>query len=229
MMTRTIKSALILGSMAALAFGDTLNFAGLPGPFNINTPSSSNVDMLSSPVTATFIYDPSIPAGTVVANCLFDAVNGTVYDFFGVGCVGAQVDTGGMNGTSDGFYDILFSQPLTIIGFNFGITSFALPAPDPGDYSLTASFYLGGTLSDPNPVTVLGVGGRLAYTGPAFDEMQLNFMPITGPDVGTPYGQTLVSITSVTDTPEPGAMLLLVSGLCGIIGSRWFKRARKRG
>lgn len=222
----TIRILLVLAAVAGLAVADTVNFAGLPGPINIMTPSGVDVSGVR------FQYDPGGGINPPPA-CVFDAgAGGVQYDFV-FGCVGAQVDTSGLSGTSDGTYIITFGGLINGLSFNFGIVSFEAIPPDPGDFGVFASFFdQNGNLTDVLPVPGDGTAGPFIYSGPLFEQVQLNFGPSTQVVPGNPippmYGQTLITVSNVTYTPEPSGLILLLSGLGGLSLCTLLKRGWRK-
>lgn len=222
----TIRILLALALVAGLAAADTVDFAGLAGPENIMTGPGVSVSGVR------FQYDPGGGLNPPPP-CIFDAgAGGVQYDFV-FGCVGAQVGVDGLTGTSDGTYIITFGGLINQLSFNFGIVSFLVDPPDPGEFGVFASFFdMNDNLTDALPVPGDGSAGPFFYNGPLFSQVQLNFGPATVVDPGNPippiYGQTLITVSDVTYTPEPGAFILLLSGLGGLSLCTLLKRAWRK-
>lgn len=222
----TIRILLMLAALAGLAAADTVDFAGLPGPVNIVGPGHDVSGVL-------FQYDPGGGLSTPPP-CTFDAgAGGVQYDYV-FGCVGAQVDVGGLSGTSDGIYTLTFGGGIDGLSFGFGIFSFLDPPPDSTEYGVFATFFdRDGNPTDAWSVAGDGSAGPFAYTGPLFNQVQLNFGPSTFVDPENPipapiYGQTQISVYDVTYTPEPSAFFLLLSGLGGLSLCTLLKRAWRK-
>src|SRR5689334_4404072 len=112
-MTRTFAIFALLAGIPAIAPATPLvDFTVLSGPLNITNNGGQNPSVTTLG-GVTFSYDPGIdpqsqPFGPAL--CSFDEGQGMSFGGPG-GCVGAQVDSGGVFGTTEGNYLLQFIVP----------------------------------------------------------------------------------------------------------------------
>jgi hypothetical protein len=222
--------------LAAQIPAATVDFSLLPSPLDItNSPTTLSGVTFRYDMTETF-YDEI--SGTLYSPspCAFDGTSG--FSFLGGanGCVGAQADSGGIIGTTDGSYSLVFDHQMYGLGFSFGLASFLAgydgeAFPDGQTYGLAAVFYINQGTPEEAIVGVHSVNaasGRLDYIGSSFTSATIYFSPVTpvtdGSPLDSPFGQTLVSIYDVSEIPEPGPALLVGLGLIGLAGLNLRKR-----
>jgi hypothetical protein len=231
MMKRTLEIAVLLTLVAgfAMAGAITVDFSQVGIPQNITVTGTNppyTVDSVS------FGYYPQTAATVPV--CGFDAGLGG-FGFgqsatFPLGCVGAQVDTSGLTGTTEGLYSLGFADSQNRLNFSYGLFTYpGVDVPPDQPSGVAVLFYASGNLVD--VATSAGAQGNLTYSGQFFDRADVQFTPfeasVTDPTtlVTQPlYGQTLVAISGVTTTPEPGSIAFLLIGLaamgCGMVRRR---------
>lgn len=232
-MKRVTQLMLLLMLAAGVTLAGTVdvNFASLTGPMNI-VPAPHSIDNLR------FSY-----AGADGAYlCAFDAGASGVQLGIGGGnlpCVGAQVDSSGVYGLTDGALVLDFVVPAFFLQFNFGLFNYdGLAAVD--DFGVQAAFFLGGTpidfATEAGSVPDFGFSaGSFLYGGGAlFDQAVINFYPtiaIANDDLGIPggsFGQTTFQMDTLSygEIPEPSSFILFTSALL-LIGAGTFRK-RKR-
>jgi hypothetical protein len=220
-MKRTTRIMLLLVIAAGIGGAGVVNFASLSGPINITTPNLTTIDQV------TFQYDPQGDPAAPPTRCPFDAGQGG-FQWSPGACVGAQVDSAGVYGTTEGAYALAFAVGGYELQFSFGIfTNLALPQV----HGVDALFFRDALLTD--VFALAGELGLFSYTGPVFNRVELYFWPAEeplDPTTGLPlYGMTAVQMSdmSYTAIPEPGAIVLLGSALLGL--AAWKRLKRNRG
>jgi hypothetical protein len=226
-MKRAIEAILLLTLVAGIAMAEpvVVNFGALGSSiYNING-FPHTIDGV------TFQYDPQV---TPPANCTFDAgLGGTQFNLGA--CVGAQLDSSGLVGTTDGAYNLSFATEVFQLQFLFGVFTTANPIPQNADFGVSALFFNGLDLTDIATVTgdSLTCDGQgscslaFNYRGPRFTGATLNFSPFSQPDpvTGLPVGESLVAAYDmVYNVPEPGTFVLLTCALFGLGGWTLLKR-----
>jgi hypothetical protein len=219
---KAIAMLALMGSIG-LAAPISVDFGSLPQPLNILNTSTA-IDGVS------FNYDPGGDPGNPPLGCDFDL--GGPGTQITLACVGAQLDTSGLQGTTDGAYVFNFSNTAHTLQFMFGLYSSISPVPENDAFGASAFFFNGPDLTD--IFTLTGDDGTLAcdgagncaaifqYSGPAFTQVVLNFTPAGsgGDDLEqlATYGQNIVSVydLSYEEIPEPGTFILLGVGLAGL-------------
>ncbi len=235
-MNHLFKSVLLAGSFAwaAAASTITLDFSAVMTPVNITAPNPPTTldaiggDPVQTISLVTMSYDPEGDYG----RCGFDAgLGGMLFDF---NCVGAQVSTAGVMGTTEGVYIMNFDQPMARLQFSYGMFS-QLPVEEDA-YMLFGSFSLTSSPDASDNVLQPGSTGTMSYnTGLLFDHAEFRFFPSdpwVDPNGILPNqnGQTLTQIfdPEVSTVPEPDSIFLFGTGICAVLGSRFLKHFRRK-
>jgi hypothetical protein len=206
-MKRTFQTIVLLVIVAGTAAAGPVNFASLAAPLNITSPNLTAIDQV------TFQYNPQ---GDLVSPplplCGFDGTFGMAFG----ACVGAQVDSAGLFGTTEGELVLGFSAGAVQLQFDYGLFTL-LPLPQ--DFGIAGLFYRASSLN--GLAAVAGDFGTFAYSGPAFDQVHLYFSPfdpVIDPTSGQPIvGQTFFTAYNMSYlVPEPGTFVLLGSALIGL-------------
>jgi hypothetical protein len=231
-----MKKALIAIALLALTTGSIARAASISVDFGSLTEPVNILGSGTSINGVNFSYDPAGDPGNPPTPCAFDAgQGGTQFTF---ACVGAQVDSSGLAGTTDGGYVLNFSNGIFALQFGFGLLSTLTPIPEDEEFGVTALFFNGPDLTDiftvspdGNAMICDGFGGcqgGFQYTGPGFNQVVLNFIPAsTGDELeGMAFGQTLVNISDMSydEVPEPGTFILLAFGLAGFGATKFLRR-----
>lgn len=141
------------------------------------------------------------------------------YDNQGSAADTASVDASGIFGTTNGLLAFDFAAPATALNFDFSLLGatgslddglfimFKNGGNDVADMLIPATFIP----YDPNDLTQGGDAmGTLSYSGAAFDQAQMYL------SLGAPYFS--VSNLSYEPVPEPGSLMVLGSGVVGLLG-----------
>jgi hypothetical protein len=153
-------------------------------------------------------------------------------------CVGAQVDSGGVYGLTDGTLSLGFGQPGYSLAFGFNLLNYDGSALGQS-FGVGVSFFSGLQYLETDVVSTdendSPFYGSTFYVdmGPIlFDSAVVNFFP-TAPFDETlqtfgPYGQTTFQVTDMTfgEVPEPGSAGLFGLSLLAIGAVRFRKRVR---
>src|SRR3954447_22201947 len=207
---KIIQSALIAGLLIGSAHAGVINFSSLLNIENI-TNSSTGVEVLGSTGFVHISYDPE---SADLPLCAFNPTGGGIQappdpTFFPTGCVGAQVSSAGVFGTTEGVYIFDFDDPISDVNLTFGIFSL-LPDVTPDSYSALGLVTRSSTgLSD--FLSVPGMSGTFQYSSAAFDRLEFRFSPsdpYQGPEldgiIPSPVvGMTIASISDVSASPVP--------------------------
>jgi hypothetical protein len=207
-MKRAFQTIVLVVMVAGIAAAGVVNFGALSGPVNITSPNLTSIDQV------TFQYNPQgdVPGGPIMPLCPFDGTFGMAFG----ACVGAQVDSAGLFGTTEGELVLGFGAGALQLQFDYGLFTLLTP---PQDYGVAALFFRANSLNGLAALT--GDVGTFSYLGPAFDQVHLYFSPFdpfNDPTSGQPvFGQTFFSVSNMSySVPEPGTFVLLGSALIGL-------------
>lgn len=224
-MKRILCVVLLAVALAVCAPAAIVDFSSLSAPSlgGVGPRDIMSAAYILGPPSVSFSYDPT-PALPLCIGFNGGEGAGWPFDFVSGGCVAAQVDVSGLNGTTDGVYVLGFASPVYQLSFDVAyLYSVVDPPPDPADYGVTAVLRNGGVDIGQYP-TLNADHGTFSYVGPAFTEAWLYFSPVTVS--GAPVGQAFVSVDamSFSEVPEPGSAILLVLGLAGLGVARLKRR-----
>ncbi len=242
-MKRAVETILLFVAVAGFASAGTIPFGAI-GLYPITLPDYHEYDGIKFSYDAGNITPVNVGGVDILPSfCTFDAGNGGIQAV--PGCVGAQIDTSGIYGTTDGTLIIDFPYLINGLFFPFQMADWAVltdPAINP-TFNVAALFYQGGNLTDVATADAVSLDGGFTasgvfqYAGTSFDQVQLNFSPsdpliqnLTDPNTGTTtttvaYGQSTFQISDMEYAPEPGSAFLLGGSLL-LLASAALRRKR---
>jgi len=142
-------------------------------------------------------------------------------------CVGAEVNSSGIIGTTEGVYTLDFDIPATGLFFNFGMFSI-LPDATIAENPFTV-FAFFEEVAGNTSITRSGQTETLSYVATSgITHAELRFFP-SDPSLSSPpaFGQTIVGISEVqVIVPEPATLILFGAGFAALLVGRTLKRWR---
>ncbi len=228
-----ISTTLLLVLIGTPGYAATVNFGSLIAPLNItNSPSYLDGFTFNYEMSQQF-PDPSTGNLVSPAMCVWDGTYG-----FGLGvggdCIGGQIDGSGIYGTTDGTYIVTLELPSTYFSMKYMIAT-ALPPEEEFEPEDVEEMGVDALFMNSLAGTVSGLlssdlpSGSLAFQGPSFDTIYLNFRPSTtvteGQEMDAEFGEATMNVYDVTTTiPEPGSLVLMGLGLLGLSGLKLRRR-----
>lgn len=139
--------------------------------------------------------------------------------------------TGAISDTGSGPITLTFSTPVSGVGTQFQADA---PIGEASDYTAEISAYDGatllGTFTEACVVTTMGAADNSACflgltdsTGPDITSVVLSLTATSGYGLGD-FAINDVSLLEGVSVPEPGTLVLLGTGLLGVVGAKRWKR-----